>query len=277
MIGMFGKMALITALSLIYCAAALAQSTVYPKVTAMDEPYGIVEITDFSVGSIPIYNSVDGEPVDCILFEMWDYDNGRFYATRAQNGLKFYPYQLWQGEDAANEARHCSVPETERYLLQLEVVGYTGGSWLKIVSHGAMGCPTNIDGVPMYIPYGVRAGDGKVPGALDFGEYFLIEYRPDYMRLVTWEELLRSANTISNYGGLEVYDAPDGDHIDAAGFGDTMQIVSGPEGDWIQVESYDGKRGWLKWRDGTGLHPQIHALGPSRYDQFDACINVDVN
>lgn len=274
---MFGKMALITALSLICCAAALAQSTVYPKVTAADEPYGIVEITDFSIGGIHIYNSVDGKPVDFILFEMRDYDSGRFYATRTQNDLKFYPYQLWQGEDVANEARHCNVLEDQRYLLQLEVVGYAGGSWLKIVTHVAMGCPANIDGVPMYIPNGIRAGDGKVPGALDFGEYFLIEYRPDYMRLVTWEELLRSANTINNYGGLEVYDTPDGNLIDAAGFGDTMRIISEPKGDWIEVESFNNRRGWIKWRDGTGLHPQIHALGPCRYDQFDECINVDGN
>ena len=260
-------------LTLLGSTAALAQNMVYPKMAETDEPYGIVEITDFSVGRIPIYNDANGAPVDFILFEKREYENGGFYATSTQNGLKFYPYQIWQGEEAAREAASCEMAENRRYLLQLEVVGDVSGKWLKVATHFAFGCPANIDGTPMYIPYTIDTG-AKVPGALDFGEYFLIEYQPELMRLITWAELFMEAEVISNYGGLEVFAAPDGAPLDAAGFGDTLKIIDRPDGVWVRVEGWNGNTGWIKWREGKRLHPQIHALGPSRYDQFDECINA---
>lgn len=253
------------------CANVWSAETVYPKIAETDAPFGIVEISDFSLGAIPIYNSVDGEPVDGIVFELKDYASGRFYATSAQNSLKFYPYQIWQGEDVANEARNCNVDEKDRYLLQLEVVGDVSGQWLKIVSHFSMGCPPNINGVPMYIPYGIRAEDGKVPGALDLDAYFLIKYDPAYMRLKSWGEVFREAETICNYGGLEIFDKPGGVMLETEGFYDCMRIIGEPVGGWVMVENSSGGRGWLQWREGTGLSRYIDDLGPSRYDKFQEC------
>lgn len=266
-------LAAVFVLMLVESLPATAQNAAYLKLTAADEPYGIVEITDFTIGAIPVYNSMGGEPVDYIRFSMRDFDNGRFYSTSAQNGLKFYPYQLWQGEEVAAEVRDCGVAAVERYLLQLSVVGDVSGRWLKVVTHFAFGCPANIDGMPMYIPYSINNGE-KVSGALDYDEYFLIEYQPEFMRLRTWEELFRTANAASNYGGIEVYAEPDGKLLDATAFGDTLRIVSEPQGAWVMIEALSGAYGWIKWREGSGLHPQIHALGPNRYDEYAACLEV---
>lgn len=268
-------MKIILAFCFVICgfAPVFAQSPEYPRLDEDERSYGTVEITDFSMGAIPVYNKEDGPAVDYIVFELKDYENGRFFATRAQNGLKFYPYQIWQGEDAAREAFDCEVTEDRRYVLQLEVVGDVSGGKLKVVTHFAMGCPQNIDGVPMYIPYGIGPGDGKVPGALDFGEYFLIDYNPDFMRLKSWEELMHAATGVSNYGGLEVYDKPGGALIYQDSFGQDMTIVSELHGDWVEAEGYDGRRGWIKWRENGALHPQIHDIWPKRSDEFENCLN----
>lgn len=77
------------------------------------------------------------------------------------------------------------------------------------------------------------------------------------MRLKSWSELTCSVMAMGNYGGLEVFDKFCVVLIVQNASGDTMQIALELEGEWVQVEAYNGRRGWIKWCEHGTLHRKL--------------------
>lgn len=243
---------------------------------------GLIEITEFKTGKIPMYKKPGGKPFDFLVFEEQTFDDignadggkEKALAFFTQNGSLFSVYEVQEGWNAArqisdNKYYHSGQPfpipwpgvPGPEHILKFAITGNPDVQWLKVAPY----CPyidgfVNVDGAWMGKGFSAPAP-------------FYIERDESCMRFISWAKVVKTTYTFVCGPDIIIHDSPDGKPLDKPFEVRGGYVVGELQGDWLQANFFEDQfaayetyiQGWIRWHDADGLviiPKEMHIGGP---------------